>query len=130
MMGIQAQKRERIIAELVANPNRSDRAIGKICDVNDKTVSLTRFRLGATSSYRVGVNGKIYNSFNKTYTKWPVPPALRWEVWERDDFRCQHCGARRFLEVDHIIPESRGGEMVVENLQTLCRPCNLKKGVT
>ena len=62
------------------------------------------------------------------YKKTPIPPALRWRVWERDDFRCQMCGTRKHLSIDHIIPESLGGLMVIENLQTLCTPYNSKKG--
>src|SRR5260221_3877516 len=61
-------------------------------------------------------------------TKAHIPTGLRWQVWERDNFTCQHCGRRRFLSVDHIIPESHGGELVLENLQTLCTPCNSRKG--
>lgn len=38
-----------------------------------------------------------------------VSEATKWEVWERDDFRCRQCGVRRFLEVDHILPRARGG---------------------
>jgi len=56
-----------------------------------------------------------------------VPPALRWEIWERDDFTCRHCGDRRFLTIDHIVPWVRGGDNTPGNLQTLCRSCNLKK---
>jgi hypothetical protein len=58
-----------------------------------------------------------------------IPDRLRWEVWERDNFTCLHCGNRRFLTVDHIIPESRGGTLDLDNLQTLCKPCNSRKGV-
>ena len=60
--------------------------------------------------------------------KKPIPEHLRWEVWERDDFTCQACGTRRKLTVDHIIPESRGGPLALDNLQTLCGSCNSKKG--
>lgn len=51
-------------------------------------------------------------------------------VMRRDNFRCQHCGRSPAtdvgvqLEVDHIIPYSKGGETVLDNLQTLCRTCN------
>ena len=31
------------------------------------------------------------------------------------------------LHVDHIMPYSKGGETVIENLQTLCSDCNLGK---
>lgn len=57
-----------------------------------------------------------------------IPDDLRWKVWERDDFTCRHCGSRRFLSVDHIHPESKGGTLALDNLQTLCRSCNSRKG--
>lgn len=60
--------------------------------------------------------------------KKPIPATLRWEVWERDDFTCRHCGTRRNLSCDHIHPESKGGEATLDNLQTLCRSCNSAKG--
>lgn len=60
--------------------------------------------------------------------KQKIPAALRWEVFKRDSFACKHCGARDDLRADHIHPESRGGAMTLENLQTLCSRCNSKKG--
>jgi len=57
-----------------------------------------------------------------------IPTSLRWKVWERDNFTCKHCGSRRNLSIDHIIPESKDGLTILENLQTLCRSCNSKKG--
>lgn len=43
---------------------------------------------------------------------------------------CVHCSADDIsaLEVDHIIPRSRGGANRPDNLQSLCRTCNQKKG--
>lgn len=58
-----------------------------------------------------------------------IPDYLRWNVWCRDNFTCRHCSRRDRLTVDHVIPESRGGETVLSNLQTLCRPCNSRKGI-
>jgi hypothetical protein len=49
----------------------------------------------------------------------------------RDQHQCQYCGRRpslRDLNVDHIIPRSRGGADSWENLVVSCRYCNLKKG--
>jgi hypothetical protein len=60
--------------------------------------------------------------------KTPIPAELRWQVWERDNFTCRECGTRRNLSVDHIIPEVADGPMTLENLQTLCRSCNSRKG--
>lgn len=51
----------------------------------------------------------------------------RWEIFERDDFSCQLCGARRNLVIDHIIPLAKGGANDVQNYQTLCESCNLSK---
>jgi 5-methylcytosine-specific restriction endonuclease McrA len=64
----------------------------------------------------------------KDKNKEPIPKELRWLVWERDNFTCRHCGARQFLSVDHIIPESKGGTLDIGNLQTLCCACNSRKG--
>jgi hypothetical protein len=58
---------------------------------------------------------------------------LRFKVLQRDRFRCCACGASPsitpgvLLEVDHINPWSKGGETVIENLQTLCSACNQGK---
>lgn len=60
--------------------------------------------------------------------KQPIPSSLRWKIWERDDFTCQGCGVRQRLTIDHIIPESAGGTLDPENLQTLCKSCNSAKG--
>lgn len=57
-----------------------------------------------------------------------IPEAIRWQVWERDNFTCQHCGSRRYLAIDHIIAVSKGGANDISNYQTLCRRCNSKKG--
>ncbi len=57
-----------------------------------------------------------------------ISETLKWMVLERDNFTCKHCGSRKFLSIDHVIPESKGGETKIENLQTLCRSCNSKKG--
>jgi HNH endonuclease len=49
----------------------------------------------------------------------------------RDGFQCQYCGKRpshRDLNVDHVVPRSRGGGDSWENLVVSCRFCNLKKG--
>jgi len=63
-------------------------------------------------------------------SKRPIPPEIRWAVWERDNFICQHCGTRRHLSVDHVIPESKGGTLALDNLQTLCKSCNSRKGAS
>lgn len=56
---------------------------------------------------------------------------LRALVLMRDGARCQLCGAEArngaTLQIDHIIPWSKGGETTFENLQVLCNVCNIGK---
>jgi 5-methylcytosine-specific restriction endonuclease McrA len=47
-------------------------------------------------------------------------------VFVRDDHTCQYCG-RRADSIDHVVPRSRGGANVWENVAAACRPCNLDK---
>jgi 5-methylcytosine-specific restriction endonuclease McrA len=50
-------------------------------------------------------------------------------VLARDSWTCQYCGSGRpGLTVDHVIPRSRGGESVWENIVASCAPCNRRKG--
>ena len=59
---------------------------------------------------------------------------LRFKVMQRDNFKCCLCGKSPAkdpsveLQVDHIFPWAKGGETVMENLQTLCSVCNRGKG--
>lgn len=49
----------------------------------------------------------------------------------RDAHQCQYCGRKpplRELNIDHVVPRSRGGLDSWENLVTSCKPCNLRKG--
>ncbi|MBL8925873.1 MAG: HNH endonuclease [Pseudonocardia sp.] len=57
-----------------------------------------------------------------------VPQHVKSAVYQRDSGRCCECGARSYLEFDHVIPRSKGGATSVNNLQLLCRRCNLRKG--
>ena len=50
-------------------------------------------------------------------------------VLARDSWTCQYCGHQAHgLTVDHVMPRSRGGESVWENIVASCAPCNRKKG--
>ena len=50
-------------------------------------------------------------------------------LFARDEWRCVYCGTSGGrLTLDHVVPRSRGGESVWENVVTSCAPCNLRKG--
>jgi len=61
-------------------------------------------------------------------------------VIRRDLFRCQSCGCRvrttgdpthpNYAHVDHVIPLAAGGPHRYDNVQLLCRSCNMAKGAT
>lgn len=56
---------------------------------------------------------------------------VRFEVFKRDSFKCQYCGATApdvVLQVDHIKPVAEGGTDEMVNLITSCQPCNSGKG--
>lgn len=60
----------------------------------------------------------------------PVPGTVRWQVISRALGRCEACGIsseERALEVDHIVPRSKGGSNELWNLQALCSLCNVQK---
>jgi len=60
-----------------------------------------------------------------------VSNRLRFQVYERDGYRCCKCKRSQAfadLEIDHIIPISKGGKTTFDNLQTLCHECNVAKG--
>lgn len=71
-------------------------------------------------------------------TKRDINLRMRFLVMKRDNFKCCMCGRSPAttpgleLHIDHIIPWSKGGETVIDNLQTLCSDCNwepLKKSL-
>lgn len=66
----------------------------------------------------------------------PIPrrlplPLSRRTVLARDLYTCQYCGgqpSKHELTVDHVIPRSRGGTTIWENVVAACAPCNRRKG--
>ena len=82
---------------------------------------------GVTGPIKPSVPTKIKRSTRVISDK------LRYQVLKRDNFKCCACGASPAkdpaveLHIDHIIPWSKGGATVLENLQTLCSECNIGK---
>ena len=61
----------------------------------------------------------------------PPPSNRREGILRRDAHTCQYCG-KRFpiseLSIDHVLPQSRGGEHTWQNLVCSCVACNSRKG--
>ncbi len=61
----------------------------------------------------------------------PIRDSLRYRLLKESKGKCTLCGASNrdtVLDIDHIIPVSKGGKTVYENLQVLCAKCNRSKG--
>jgi hypothetical protein len=73
-------------------------------------------------------------TFSKRRSRREISDRQRFRTLVKDGFRCRSCGVSPLtkpgteLHVDHIIPWSKGGETVDENLETKCEQCNLGKG--
>mgnify|MGYP001766007295 FL=1 len=52
----------------------------------------------------------------------------RFNLFLRDEFRCQYCGSKGDLTFDHVLPRCRGGITSWQNVVAACSPCNLRKG--
>ena len=72
---------------------------------------------------------EVWNSIERV-ERAKVSNELRQEIFERDGYTCVNCGSteKESLEIDHIMPISKGGKTEPSNLQTLCRNCNIRKG--
>lgn len=61
----------------------------------------------------------------------PLSKKTRFEVFKRDSFVCQYCGAhppKVILHVDHVVAVAAGGGNDLDNLLTSCEACNSGKG--
>jgi 5-methylcytosine-specific restriction endonuclease McrA len=52
----------------------------------------------------------------------------RFNLFLRDEFSCQYCGAKGDLTFDHVVPRAKGGVTSWENVVAACSKCNLRKG--
>ena len=57
-----------------------------------------------------------------------IPVKIRRAVYERDGHVCFFCGSGDKLSLDHFVARALGGPNTIDNLFTVCMPCNIKKG--
>jgi hypothetical protein len=57
-----------------------------------------------------------------------IPKRVKEAVRERDEGRCRICGrVSEYMEFDHMTPYSKGAPATVDNIQLVCRKCNIAK---
>ena len=96
-----------------------------------KKIDLELFSMNRKAKSENKFNDYIKEMDEKQAKKKPkskIDGVLRTKVYERDMYRCKHCQSYKDLSIDHIIPLKHGGTDDFDNLQTLCRSCNSKKG--
>lgn len=92
------------------------------------------FDLNTLESFIQFLSDNIKHSKSKKYQRQLMTSKLRENIKRRDNYTCKKCGAsiqdepHLLLEIDHIIPVSKGGLTTEDNLQTLCWKCNRLKG--
>jgi len=96
----------------------STKVICEKCGSENKMVSSFCIECGnSLESVKIKIKGRSRH----------IPRDVMTAVWVHDDGKCVECGSREDLEFDHIIPFSKGGANTVDNIQILCKKCNLKK---
>lgn len=71
---------------------------------------------------------EIAKKKESSYQKRVISKKLKAIILQKDNYACVICKRTEDLCVDHVIPEIEGGSDEIDNLQTLCRSCNSKKG--
>ncbi|WP_348539851.1 MULTISPECIES: HNH endonuclease [Spirulina sp. CCY15215] len=79
-------------------------------------------------SVKFQVPEHIRLTMTQTERVWKIPAVNRREVLRRDKNTCQYCGSKHKLTLDHVIPRSKGGKHVWDNVVIACEGCNSKKG--
>ena len=72
-----------------------------------------------------------YNSRERVRVKannYTSKPKIRNKVFELHGEVCLKCGSEDHIQLDHVVSVRRGGKNKIDNLQPLCKDCNIKKG--
>ncbi len=89
----------------------------------DGFIAAINFFFGSMSGKRADYLGRMaFRFWERQLLDWRngkgyLPPRLK----------CAHCGSEKELEIDHIVPQSWGGDSELSNLQLLCRSHNASK---
>lgn len=103
---------------------------GIVKDKKYKTYDKNSFSTLSHEYFELKKNKK-FNEISSCVERSKMSENLRYDILKRDNFKFQICGAiakdGAKLQVDHIIPVSKGGKIEKSNLRTLCSRCNIEK---
>lgn len=74
---------------------------------------------------------RSYNSRERVRRKascYTSKPEIRQKIFDIHGEVCLKCGGKDDIQLDHIVSVRRGGENSINNIQPLCKTCNIKKG--
>lgn len=122
------------IAKAMCKISRADSSLQVIEWATERTLMTSKGAYPVPSVLRLMYYIDLIKRRNKSGAK-------RDKIYQRDKFRCQYCGikltqmhsqlgrklTRADLTLDHIMPQSRGGQTRPDNLVTCCKPCNQRK---
>lgn len=99
-------------------------------DVSQQMVEVDENELVSSTSVTIRIPRVIVLMF---YDKLPKRQVRfsRKNIFERDKWTCQYCGAKPSksdLNLDHVVPRSKGGRTTWDNIVASCFTCNGKKG--
>jgi len=80
-----------------------------------------------STAIEVPATMRLINRINK---KWKPPRFRKRVLFNRDNWRCQYCGTKltaATVELEHVMPSSRGGKTTWHNCVAACHACNKRK---
>lgn len=122
----------------------SKKAVLLLCRGTAKAVEPSTYEVFDLEEW-LSVPTKNGNYMQAVRFKFPIPEAVlllkyskfpkhstsfsKRKVFSRDGFTCQYCGRKLDeLTLDHVVPKSKGGKTIWENVVAACKKCNNKKG--
>lgn len=123
------RNREKVqVYEKVNNGIWSDKGVYYLVDARTEYSDLEKRKVFKFVLSPIEVQSNIEEVVEDFEFSRRIPTIVKQKVWQRDNGQCVQCGSRDDLHFDHIIPFSKGGSSLTEdNVQILCRKCNLSK---
>lgn len=108
-----------------------DKAIsksGKSEPTSKKGINLEQKRSSQkTATFKVSCNGGLTETTSMVSQN--ISVRVRREIWKKADSKCEKCGSRYALQIDHLCPKGLGGSNNSSNLRLLCRSWNQRAAI-